>query len=121
MLRAWKKPSGDGSLLPSNGISDTHGSALCGGGIRPTSSLFSSFQTEIRKIIYTTNAIESLNLRLRKAIRTRVAFLSEEAVLKVMYLASRNLAKKWTAVHGWKYALNCFSIMWEARFPHNGL
>jgi putative transposase len=79
------------------------------------------FPAEIRKIIYTTNAIESLNLRLRKAIRTRVAFLSEEAVLKVMYLASRNLAKKWTAVHGWKYALNCFSVLWEARFPQNGL
>jgi putative transposase len=79
------------------------------------------FPPEIRKIIYTTNAIESLNLRLRNAIRTRVAFLSEEAVLKVMYLASRNLAKKWTAVHGWKYALNCFSVLWEARFPQNGL
>jgi putative transposase len=79
------------------------------------------FPEEIRKIIYTTNAIESLNLRLRKAIRTRVAFLSEEAVLKVMYLASRNLAKKWTAVHGWKYALNCFSVLWEGRFPQNGV
>jgi putative transposase len=79
------------------------------------------FPAEIRKIICTTNAIESLNLRLRNAIRTRVAFLSEEAVLKVMYLASRNLAKKWTAVHGWKYALNSFSILWEARFPQNGL
>jgi putative transposase len=79
------------------------------------------FPPEIRKIIYTTNAIELLNLRLRKAIRTRVAFLSEEAVLKVMYLASRSLAKKWTAVHGWRYALNSFSILWEARFPQNGL
>jgi putative transposase len=79
------------------------------------------FPPEIRKIICTTNAIESLNLRLRNAIRTRVAFLSEEAVLKAMYLASRNLAKKWTAVHGWKYALNSFSILWEARFPQNGL
>jgi putative transposase len=79
------------------------------------------FPLEIRKIIYTTNAIESLNLRLRNAVRTRVAFLSEDAVLKVMYLASRNLAKKWTAVHGWKYALNCFSVLWEARFPQNGL
>jgi putative transposase len=79
------------------------------------------FPPEIRKIIYTTNAIESVNLRLRKAIRTRTAFLNEEAVLKVMYLASRNLAKKWTAVHGWKYALNCFSILWEARFPQNGV
>jgi putative transposase len=79
------------------------------------------FPPEIRKIICTTNAIESLNQRLRNAIKTRVAFLSEEAVLKVMYLASRNLAKKWTAVHGWKYALNSFSILWEARFPQNGL
>jgi putative transposase len=81
---------------------------------------FFQFPPEIRKIIYTTNAIESLNLRLRKAIRTRVAFLDEEAVLKVMYLASRNLAKRWTAVHGWKYALNGFNILWEARFPQNG-
>jgi putative transposase len=79
------------------------------------------FPPEIRKILCTTNAIESLNLRLRNAIKTRVAFLSEEAVLKVMYLASRNLAKKWTAVHGWKYALNSFSILWESRFPQNGL
>jgi putative transposase len=82
---------------------------------------FFQFPPEIRKIIYTTNAIESLNLRLRKALRTRVAFLSEDAVLKVMYLASRSLAKNWTAVHGWKYALNSFSILWEARFPQNGL
>jgi putative transposase len=79
------------------------------------------FPPEIRKIICTTNAIESLNLRLRNAIRTPAAFLSEEAVLKVMYLASRSLAKKWTAVHGWKYALNSFSILWETRFPQNGL
>jgi putative transposase len=82
---------------------------------------FFQFPPEIRKIIYTTNAIESLNLRLRKALGTRVAFPGEEAVLKVMYLASRSLARKWTAVHGWKYALNSFSILWEARFPQNGL
>jgi putative transposase len=82
---------------------------------------FFQFPPEIRKIIYTTNAIDSLNLRLRKALRTRVTFLSEAAVLKVMYLASRSLARKWTAVHGWKYALNCFSILWEPRFPQNGL
>jgi putative transposase len=82
---------------------------------------FFQFPPEIRKIIYTTNAIESLNLRLRKTLRTRGAFLSEEDVVKVVYLASRSLARKWTALHGWKYALNCFSILWEARFPQNGL
>ena len=82
---------------------------------------FFQFPPEIRKIIYTTNAIESLHLSLRKAVRTRVAFLNEEAVLKVMYLASRSLARKRTAVHGWKYAVNCFSLLWEARFPQKGL
>jgi putative transposase len=82
---------------------------------------FFQFPPEIRKIIYTTNAIESLHQRLRKAVRTQVAFLSEEAVLKVVYLASRSLARKWTAVHGWKYALNSFSTLWEARFRQNGL
>jgi putative transposase len=82
---------------------------------------FFQFPPEIRKIIYTTNAMESLQLRLRKAVRTHVAFLSEEAVLKVMYLASRSLARKRTAVHGWKYAVNCFSLLWEARFPQKGL
>jgi putative transposase len=82
---------------------------------------FFQLPPEIRKIIYMTNAMESLNLRLRNAIRPRVALLSEEAVLKVMYLASRSLAKKWTAVHGWKYPLNSFSILCEAPHPQNGL
>jgi hypothetical protein len=64
------------------------------------------------------NAIESLNMSLRKAIKTRGAFPSEDAALKVMYLALRNLARKWNAVQGWKEALNRFALVWEARFPH---
>src|SRR5271155_4189432 len=76
---------------------------------------------EIRKIVYTTNAIESLNMSLRKAIKTRGPFPSEDAALKVMYLALRNLARKWNAVQGWKEALNRFGILWEARFPQPGL
>lgn len=79
---------------------------------------FFQFPPEIRKIVYTTNAVESLNMSLRKAIKTRGAFPSEEAALKVMYLALRNLAKKWDIVQGWKEALNRFGILWEARFPH---
>ena len=79
---------------------------------------FFQFPPEIRKIVYTTNAIESLNMSLRKAIKTRGAFPSEDAALKVMYLALRNLARKWNAVQGWKEALNRFALMWEARFPH---
>jgi putative transposase len=82
---------------------------------------FFQFPPEIRKIVYTTNAIESLNMSLRKAIKTRGAFPSEEAALKVMYLALRNLARKWNAVQGWKEALNRFALVWEARFPHQGV
>ena len=78
---------------------------------------FFQFPAEIRKIVYTTNAIESLNMSLRKAIKTRGAFPSEDAALKVMYLALRNLARKWNAVQGWREALNRFALLWEARFP----
>jgi len=79
---------------------------------------FFQFPPEVRKIVYTTNAIESLNMSLRKAIKTRGSFPSEDAALKVMYLALRNLARKWNAVQGWKEALNRFALVWEARFPH---
>jgi putative transposase len=82
---------------------------------------FFQFPPEIRKIIYTTNAIESLNMSLRKAIKIRGAFPSEEAALKVLYLALRNLAKKWDLVQGWKAALNRFALMWEDRFPQQFL
>jgi putative transposase len=78
---------------------------------------FFQFPPEIRKIVYTTNAIESLNMSLRKAIKTRGAFPSEDAALKVMYLALKNLAAKWHAVQGWKEALQRFALLWEARFP----
>ena len=78
---------------------------------------FFQFPPEIRKIVYTTNAIESLNMSLRKAIKTRGAFPSEDAALKVMYLALNNLARRWKHVQGWREALNRFSLLWEARFP----
>jgi putative transposase len=78
---------------------------------------FFQFPAEIRKIIYTTNAIESLNMSLRKAIKTRGAFPSEEAAMKVMYLALKNLAGKWHTIQGWNAALNRFALLWEARFP----
>jgi putative transposase len=82
---------------------------------------FFQFPPEIRKIIYTTNAIESLNMSLRKVLKTRGSFPSEDAALKVMYLALKNLTAKWQTVHGWRDALKCFSVLWEARFPqHRG-
>jgi putative transposase len=78
---------------------------------------FFQFPDEIRKIVYTTNTIESLNMSLRKALKTRGAFPSEDAALKVMYLALKNLAGKWGTIQGWKEALQRFALLWEARFP----
>lgn len=76
---------------------------------------FFAFPAEVRKIIYTTNAVESLNMSLRKALKTRGPFPSEEAALKVMYLALRNLIRKWKPPLHWKAALNRFTILWEDR------
>jgi putative transposase len=76
---------------------------------------FFAFAAEIRKVIYTTNAVESLNMSLRKALKTRVAFPSEEAALKVMYLALRNVIAKWERPLTWKAALNQFTLLWEDR------
>jgi putative transposase len=76
---------------------------------------FFAFPAEIRKIIYTTNAVESLNMTLRKALKTRGAFPSEEAALKVMYLALRNVIVKWERPLKWKAALNRFTMLWEDR------
>jgi putative transposase len=78
---------------------------------------FFQFPAEIRKIVYTTNAVESLNMSLRKAIKTRGAFPSEEAAMKVMYLALKNLAAKWHTIQGWREALSRFALLWEARLP----
>ena len=73
---------------------------------------------EIRKIIYTTNAIESLNMSLRKVTKARGSFPNDEAVSELLYLALRNIAKKWTMpIHAWKDALNRFAIIYENRLP----
>jgi transposase-like protein len=66
-------------------------------------------------VIYTTNAVESLNMTLRKVIKTRGALPSEEAALKLLFLALRNVAKKWQHIQGWREALNHFTILWGER------
>ena len=71
---------------------------------------FFEFPEEIRKIIYTTNAVESLNSTMRKIIKTRGSFPSEEAALKLLYLAIQNLTAKWETIQGWKAAMNRFQI-----------
>jgi putative transposase len=74
---------------------------------------------EIRKVIYTTNAIESLNMSLRKVTKARGSFPNDEAVFKLLYLALRNIAKKWTMpLVGWNGALNRFAILYEDRLPN---
>jgi len=79
---------------------------------------FFAHPPEIRKVIYTTNAIESLNMSLRKVTKARGSFPNDEAVCKLLYLALRNIAKKWTMpVHTWKDALNRFAILYENRLP----
>jgi len=81
---------------------------------------FFAHPPEIRKIIYTTNAIESLNMSLRKVTKARGSFPNDEAVFKLLYLALRNIAKKWTMpVNAWKDALNRFAIIYETRLPMN--
>jgi len=79
---------------------------------------FFAHPPEIRKVIYTTNAIESLNMSLRKVTKARGSFPNDEALAKLLYLALRNIAKKWTMpVHAWKDALNRFAILYENRLP----
>jgi putative transposase len=76
------------------------------------------YPPEIRKIIYTTNAIESLNMSLRKVTKNRGSFPSDEAAFKLLYLALRNIAKKWTMpVQNWKSALNQMAILFDGRLP----
>ena len=79
---------------------------------------FFAHPEEIRRVIYTTNAIESLNMSLRKVTKARGSFPNDDAVFKLLYLALRNIAKKWTKpVHDWKGALNRFAIIYENRLP----
>ena len=77
-----------------------------------------SYPPEIRKAIYTTNAIESLNMSLRKVTKNRGSFPNDEAMTKLLYLAMKNISKKWTLpIRDWKSAMNHFTILFEGRMP----
>ena len=79
---------------------------------------FFAYPEEIRKIIYTTNAIESMNNTLKKTIKNRASFPNDEAVLKLLYLSLKNIIKKWTMpIRNWGTALNQFAIMFDERMP----
>ena len=78
---------------------------------------FFAFPPAVRKVIYTTNAIESINARLRKIIKTRGHFPSDDAATKLIWLALRNITADWgRAAHDWKAAMNQFAILYEDRF-----
>lgn len=74
-----------------------------------------AFPQQVRRILYTTNAVEGLHRALRKATKTRGAFPSEDAALKLLYLVIQNVSKKWKFVTGWRAALNHFEILWPER------
>jgi putative transposase len=77
---------------------------------------FFGYPAEIRRAIYTTNAIESVNMSLRKVIKNKRVFPSDDAALKQLYLAMKNISKKWTMpIHNWGDAMNRFIIMFEDR------
>ncbi len=79
---------------------------------------FFGYPDPIRKVIYTTNAIESLNAQLRKVTRKRGAFPTDDSVRKILYLAIQRASKKWTMpIRDWSAALNFFSIVFEGRVP----
>ena len=78
---------------------------------------FFAFSPEVRRVIYTTNAIESVNARLRKIIKTRGHFPSDDAAAKLIWLALRNITTDWgRAANSWKTAMNQFAILYEDRF-----
>jgi putative transposase len=73
---------------------------------------FFAFPAEIRKVIYTTNSIESVNRQIRKIIKNKGVFPNDESIKKIIYLALKNASKKWTMpIQNWPLALNQFEIL----------
>ena len=82
---------------------------------------FFAFPPAVRRVIYTTNAIESVNSQLRKIIKSRGHFPSDDAASKLIWLALRNITADWSrAAHNWKEAMNQFAILYEERFTQPG-
>jgi putative transposase len=81
-------------------------------------TVFFDYSADIRKVIYTTNAIESLNYSLRKILKNRGAFPNDDSITKILYLAINRVSKKWTMpIRNWKAALNQFVILFGDRVP----
>jgi transposase-like protein len=81
---------------------------------------FMTYPKELRKIIYTTNAVEALHRQFRKITKAKSLFPNDESLRKILYLAYMGTAKKWTiAIHKWQVALNHLTIIFEDRFNEN--
>ena len=78
---------------------------------------FFAFAPSIRKMIYTTNAVEALHRSLRKIIKTRGSFPNDDAALKLLYLAIKNAGLRWRQGVAWRAAMGQFAIQFGARFP----
>ena len=104
-------PSAQGAARP------RHCSTARAAGLTDIITLF-DFPPPIRKAIYTTNAIESVNSVIRKFTRNRKIYPNEESALKLVFMAIREASKKWTKpIHHWKQALNYFAVLYEDRMP----
>ena len=79
---------------------------------------FLAFPAEVRRVVYTTNAIEALNRQLRKAIKTKGHFPNEDAARKLIYLAIQNAVPAWTNTRNWTAALLAFKIHFGNRIPN---
>jgi putative transposase len=82
---------------------------------------FFAFPAEVRRVVYTTNAVESLHMSLRKIIKTRGSFPSEEAALKLLYLALTKVVAKWETVQHWKQMLNYLDTVCGDRIQEAGI
>jgi putative transposase len=82
---------------------------------------FFAFPAEVRKVVYTTNAVESLHMSLRKVIKTRGSFPSEDAAFKLLYLALSRMVAKWETVQHWKQMLNYLDTMCGDRIREAGV
>jgi putative transposase len=79
---------------------------------------FLAYPAEIRKVMYTTNAVESLNYTLRKVTRNRLSFPTTEAAMKLVYMALQNISQRWTMpIRDWNQALNQFAILFKDKVP----
>ena len=82
-------------------------------------TVFFDYPPEVRKVVYTTNAIESLNYSMRKVLKNRGAFPNDESIMKLMFMGLKNVARKWTRpIRDWKAALNQFIILYGDRVPN---